>query len=95
MSAKKQRWIVGFSALLVLSLFFTLFAGNLAERTSRQYLEPGVYSTVPQEVESKTLSFIAVGSILSLLSGYGLVRLLIEREKREAISLPKQKNSEE
>ena len=76
---RRKRLLFWFSVVFILGLFLTFKSGFLAEFTSRDYSENRTaYTIYHEEVSRKIPGYVATGSILCLLSGFGLVSILLK-----------------
>lgn len=76
---KKKVLLTVFSIVFVCGLLLVLNSCNLGEFFSRQYDETG-WMTDPVEVNIKTISYMAVGLVISLISGFGLVLTIVKTQ---------------
>ena len=79
MDSKTMKVLNIFVALFFLGLILILFSSPLGEILSRHYEGSGIYSFSPDEVMFKAISFIICGGILSLVSGFGSVMIIIKK----------------
>lgn len=77
MMDKKKVILAIFSIVFACGLIIVLNAWGLGEYFSRQYDEMG-WMDDPAEVNHKAISYMAAGTIISLISGFGLVSTVIK-----------------
>ncbi|WP_238918861.1 hypothetical protein [Clostridium sp. YIM B02555] len=74
---KLQNAIIVFVIIFICGLLIVINSFNLGTSFSKQYDNSG-WSLSDYEVNIKTISFMVVGALLSLISGLGLVLLTIK-----------------
>lgn len=87
MYARREKFLFMFALGLVAGLLIILFAGSMADqlgtvRHESQYHDSGqTFTSFERDGQAVTrylVAFTAVGSVIALLSGYGLVQSLLK-----------------
>ncbi|NLY70441.1 MAG: hypothetical protein GX076_01960 [Clostridiales bacterium] len=79
MESKKKYAIIVFSIIFVCGLLLIMYSENLGEYFSRHYHHHGGWSVYRPDVIIKSVPYMVVGSIISLVSGFGLVLSILRK----------------
>ena len=79
MDNKTKNTIYILISLFIFGFILILFSYPIGEILSRQYEGSGCYSTNYDEVVMKTISFNICGAVLSLVSGFGSIAVIIKK----------------
>lgn len=77
---KIQSTILVFSIIFVCGIILVFNSLSLGEFYAREYFESGGGWTLsPERANMKSIPFMIVGTLLSFLSGFGLVLLTVKK----------------
>jgi hypothetical protein len=79
MGSNKKNVLIIFSIVFVCGLLLIFYSESLAEYFSRHYHHHGGWSVYRPDVFIRSIPYMVVGSIISLISGFGLVLTILKK----------------